>query len=73
MPDHHATVESVFRGEYGRIIASLIRASHSFDLAEEALQDAFTVAVIVNTDPLTALAGFTDSVVVVAVCAAATA
>jgi hypothetical protein len=32
-----------------------------------------TVAVIVNTDPLAALAGFTDSVVVVAVCAPATA
>jgi RNA polymerase sigma-70 factor (ECF subfamily) len=46
MPDHHTTVESVFRGEYGRIIAGLIRVSHSFDLAEEALQDAFTVAVI---------------------------
>ena len=34
---------------------------------------AFTVAVIVNTDPLAAFAGLTDSVVVVAVCAPATA
>jgi RNA polymerase sigma-70 factor, ECF subfamily len=46
MPDHHATAESVFRSEYGRIIAGLIRVSHSFDLAEEALQDAFATAVI---------------------------
>src|SRR4051794_39246268 len=33
---------------------------------------AFTVAVIVITDPLAALAGFTDRMVVVAVCALAT-
>jgi RNA polymerase sigma-70 factor (ECF subfamily) len=46
MSDHHTTVESVFRSEYGRIIAGLIRVSHSFDLAEEALQDAFAAAVI---------------------------
>jgi RNA polymerase sigma-70 factor (ECF subfamily) len=46
MTDHHATIESVFRDEYGRIIAGLIRVSHSFDLAEEALQDAFATAVI---------------------------
>jgi len=34
---------------------------------------AFTVAVMLNTDPLAALEGFTDSVVVVAVWAPATA
>jgi hypothetical protein len=34
---------------------------------------AFTVAVIVNTDPFAALEGFTVRVVVVAVCALATA
>src|SRR5580704_13894550 len=45
MHDHRATVESVFRQESGRIIASLIRASRSFDLAEEAMQDAFAAAV----------------------------
>ena len=39
-----ATLERVFREEYGRIIATLIRASGSFDLAEEALQEAFTSA-----------------------------
>lgn len=38
------TVEGVFRRESGRIIAGLIRMSGSFDLAEEALQDAFTSA-----------------------------
>ena len=44
MADLHTTVESVFRRESGRIIAGLIRMSGSFDLAEEALQDAFTAA-----------------------------
>ena len=38
------TLEQVFREEYGRIIATLIRASRSFDLAEEALQEAFISA-----------------------------
>jgi RNA polymerase sigma-70 factor, ECF subfamily len=38
-------IEQVFREEYGRIIATLIRVSGSFDLAEEALQEAFVVAV----------------------------
>src|SRR5437763_13952774 len=38
------TLEQVFREEYGRIIATLIRTSGSFDIAEEALQEAFTSA-----------------------------
>lgn len=38
-------LEQVFREEYGRIIATLIRQSGSFDLAEEALNDAFVTAV----------------------------
>jgi RNA polymerase sigma-70 factor, ECF subfamily len=46
MLDHRATVESVFRSESGRIVAGLIRLSHSFDLAEEAMQDAFAAAVV---------------------------
>src|ERR1700756_2703335 len=46
MHDHRSTVESVFRTESGRIIAGLIRVSHSFDLAEEAMQDAFAAAVV---------------------------
>jgi|SRR5271157_604393 len=44
MDDLKSTVESVFRRESGRIIAGLIRVSGSFDLAEEAMQDAFTAA-----------------------------
>jgi RNA polymerase sigma-70 factor (ECF subfamily) len=38
------TIEAVFRQESGRIIATLIRISRSFDLAEEAMQEAFTAA-----------------------------
>ena len=38
------SVEEVFRREYGRVVASVIRAYGDFDLAEEAIQDAFTVA-----------------------------
>lgn len=45
MRDTRDTVERVFREESGRILASLIRALGDFDLAEEALQDAFTVAI----------------------------
>ncbi len=38
------TVERLFREESGRAIASLIRVLGDFDLAEEAMQDAFVVA-----------------------------
>jgi RNA polymerase sigma-70 factor, ECF subfamily len=38
------TLDQVFREEYGRIIATLIRISGSFDLAEESLQEAFASA-----------------------------
>ncbi len=38
-------VEEVFRAEYGRILATLIRLLGDFDVAEEALQDAVAVAV----------------------------
>lgn len=38
------TIERVFREESGRILASLIRAVGDFDLAEEAMQEAFVVA-----------------------------
>src|SRR5262249_21978087 len=44
MPDIESAAESVFRRESGRIIASLIRISGSFDRAEEAMQEAFTAA-----------------------------
>jgi RNA polymerase sigma-70 factor (ECF subfamily) len=39
-------VEAVFREEYGRIIAALIRISGSFDRAEEAMQDALASALV---------------------------
>ncbi len=44
MDDLQNAIESIFRRESGRIIATLIRISGSFDLAEEAMQDAFTAA-----------------------------
>ncbi len=44
MDDLKNAVESIFRRESGRIIATLIRVSGSFDLAEEAMQDAFAAA-----------------------------
>jgi len=43
--DARAAVETVFRQESGRIIATLIRISGSFDRAEEAMQEAFASAV----------------------------
>lgn len=38
-------IAATFRDEWGRIMAGLIRFSGSFDLAEEALQEAFALAV----------------------------
>jgi RNA polymerase sigma-70 factor (ECF subfamily) len=38
-------IERVFREEYGRAVAVLVRAFGDVDIAEEAVQDAFTVAV----------------------------
>lgn len=44
MTDPRQAAETVFREEGGRIIATLIRLSGSFDLAEEAMQDALAAA-----------------------------
>jgi RNA polymerase sigma-70 factor (ECF subfamily) len=44
MPDARTAAEVVFRSQYGRIMATLIRLSGSFDLAEEAIQEAFASA-----------------------------
>src|SRR5712672_165711 len=44
MADIRSAAESVFRQESGRIMASLIRVSGSFDRAEEAMQEAFASA-----------------------------
>jgi len=44
--DATAAVEAVFRQESGRIVATLIRISGSFDRAEEAMQEAFASALV---------------------------
>ena len=42
--DFHATYEQIWRDDRARILATLIRLLGSFDLAEEATQDAFATA-----------------------------
>jgi RNA polymerase sigma-70 factor (ECF subfamily) len=42
--DADATLDAVYRTEWGRIIATLIRVFGDFDLAEEAAQEAFAAA-----------------------------
>ena len=44
MPTDAAAVDRAFRLEYGRVVASLIRLFGDIDLAEEAVQEAFVVA-----------------------------
>jgi len=46
MDDLRITADAIFRRESGKIIAGLIRVSGSFDLAEEAMQDAFAAALV---------------------------
>ncbi len=41
----HAVVDRLFREESGRAVATLIRVLGDFDLAEEAVQDAWVTAV----------------------------
>src|SRR5437867_11379560 len=43
--DANAAVDAVYRTDWGRIIATLIRLVGDFDVAEEAAQEAFTAAV----------------------------
>jgi RNA polymerase sigma-70 factor (ECF subfamily) len=43
--DVSAAVDQVYRSDWGRIVATLIRLIGDFDLAEEVAQEAFTVAV----------------------------
>jgi RNA polymerase sigma-70 factor (ECF subfamily) len=43
--DADAAVDGVYRSDWGRIVATLIRLVGDFDVAEEAAQDAFAVAV----------------------------
>jgi RNA polymerase sigma-70 factor (ECF subfamily) len=43
--DLHALVEEIYRAESRRVFATLVRLVRDFDLAEEALHEAFTAAV----------------------------
>src|SRR5437870_9285303 len=42
--DAKAAIDSVYRSDWGRIVATLIRLFGDFDVAEEAAQEAFTAA-----------------------------
>src|ERR1700757_5007384 len=42
--DVKAAVDAAFRDEWGRVVATLIRTTGDWDLAEECAQDAFTAA-----------------------------
>ncbi|MBD3885780.1 RNA polymerase sigma factor [Phormidium tenue FACHB-886] len=44
-PDVNQAIASVYRADWGRIVATLIRLVGDFDVAEEAAQEAFTAAV----------------------------
>lgn len=45
LADANAAIEDVYRSDWGRIVASLIRIFGDFQLAEEAAQEAFAAAV----------------------------
>jgi len=45
IPDVNATIETVYRSDWGRIVATLIRLVGDFEVAEEAAQEAFAAAV----------------------------
>ena len=45
LPDANAAVDAVYRSDWGRIVATLIRLFGDFDVAEEAAQEAFAAAV----------------------------
>src|SRR5947208_14038396 len=44
-PDAAAAVDALYRSDWGRIVAALIRLVGDFELAEEAAQEAFAAAV----------------------------
>jgi RNA polymerase sigma-70 factor (ECF subfamily) len=44
LPDADAAVDALYRSDWGRIIATLIRLVGDFDVAEEAAQEAFAAA-----------------------------
>ena len=43
-PNVHAAIDGLYRSDWGRIVAALIRQVGDFDVAEEAAQEAFIVA-----------------------------
>jgi RNA polymerase sigma-70 factor (ECF subfamily) len=45
LPNPNVTVDAVYRSDWGRIVATLIRQFGDFELAEDAAQEAFTAAV----------------------------
>ena len=45
LPDTTTAIDSVYRSDWGRIVATLIRFFGDFDMAEEAAQEAFAAAV----------------------------
>src|SRR5205823_2882950 len=44
LPNADAAVDAVYRSDWGRIVATLIRLVGDFDVAEEAAQEAFAAA-----------------------------
>jgi RNA polymerase sigma-70 factor, ECF subfamily len=44
LPDANAILDAVYRSDWGRIVATLIRLCGDFDVAEEAAQEAFAAA-----------------------------
>ncbi len=44
-PHADAAIDAVYRSDWGRIVAALIRVARDFDIAEEAAQEAFAAAV----------------------------
>jgi RNA polymerase sigma-70 factor, ECF subfamily len=45
VPNVHEAIEAVYRSDWGRIVAALIRVAGDFDVAEESAQEAFAAAV----------------------------
>src|SRR5262245_49754784 len=44
-PNAYAAIDAVYRSEWGRIVATLIKVTGDFDVAEESAQEAFAAAV----------------------------
>src|SRR6188474_2008833 len=45
LPNANVAIDTVYRSDWGRIVATLIRIIGDFDVAEEAAQEAFAAAV----------------------------